>query len=253
MGRMAKHNGARGRRPVKLRMDEVVEQSGLDSAAMPLPAGLRCPRCWYDLSNSRVWVCSECGWNITGADFSVMQARADVRRLLRRLLRTRLLVCVGVAGLSTLAALIVLGVWELAVLVALLMSAATFGSVGGGLLGARATRPDERASWSVFWLRECWWLHLPGLTAVAGVFAAYAADQRFPARRAFEFQLICEVVVLAMAVVGTVVFTTRWRRCVRRYRLRDRTAKVYFPLVAFWVIVLSPVLLAGSAIALLPS
>lgn len=132
-------------------------------APSPLPAGLRCPACGYELSGSTTPRCSECGRDITFTDLLCFTAR---QRLLSD--RWRLLVRHGVAAAGTVA------VMTIGAAVVTRSAAATVGALavcsialamwaGAGWLLSRFAREHERDLYALAWLQSTWWLHGPWL------------------------------------------------------------------------------------------
>lgn len=126
----------------------------------PLPRGMMCPACAYDLSGAVVHRCSECGRAIQARDVFAFRARMGAGEASVRLARIQALGTVGVAALTSAGFAVLVGDWWsglIAGMVVLLMLGAPWGA---GWCAAMLSPRPSRAAWRLAWLRSIAWLHV---------------------------------------------------------------------------------------------
>lgn len=130
----------------------------------PLPQGMLCPKCSYDLSNSPIWTCSECGSTINANNIERFYRRRMAVIGVSQLAYRQLFGAIGVAAAMTLSMAFLFRHWEPALIVGgVCLMAQYFSLAAGWMLSASAPTHDRRA-WRLAWLKTHWMLHIPWIS-----------------------------------------------------------------------------------------
>lgn len=190
----------------------------------PLPQGLVCAGCGYELSGLTARTCPECGRTVVPSDLSTHARRISADVGFARRIRHHLLAWLAVIGLTGAAAFEVSRSIKDAAIATGVAVALVAISTGIGAASARTGRTGDRRPYFLAWIIAQWWLHTPWLVVAPGIMSIVildGLDRRLNPPRGDALAAVAATVGVVLwcvlLVVGLAVWAVRFGECSRRF------------------------------------